>query len=379
MKKFGVGIIGCGAMFGVHAFPLHTIPNVEVKAVCDIKPSAREAASRLFQCDTYEDYKEMLKRDDIDVVHVMTPHYLHAPMVIDAANAGKHVLCEKPMSINMEDAKAEIEAGRCNHVTIGVISQNRYNSASVAIKEALENGSLGKVVGERILLAWFKPNEYYKNSDWHGTWDKEGGSLIIDQAIHILDLARWFVNDEIVSVEASIGNRNHPVIETEDTAEGLIKYRNGVQSVFYATNNYTYNSPVMVEIHCEKGTALMEFDRASITYRDGKELTVLNNPNDTLDEAAYQAFFNQSSAQSAFQTLSTWGVIGEPVTMPITWKTPRPYWGITHIKQIKNFYESLTAGVKPDITAEEAFKTQEMICAIYESGKTGKTVTLRQS
>ncbi|NUM48363.1 MAG: Gfo/Idh/MocA family oxidoreductase, partial [Anaerolineales bacterium] len=104
MKKFGVGIIGCGAIFGTHAFPLHTIENVEVKAVCDIKPAAREAAGRLFNCDMYEDYRELLQREDIDVVHILTPHYLHAPMVIAAANAGKHVLCEKPMSITREDA-----------------------------------------------------------------------------------------------------------------------------------------------------------------------------------------------------------------------------------------------------------------------------------
>lgn len=376
MKRFGVGIIGCGAIFGVHAYPLHTIENVDVKAVCDIKPAAREAAARLFGCDAYEDYRTMLQRDDIDVVHVLTPHYLHAPMVIDAANSGRHVLTEKPMAITLADAVAEVAAGKRNNVTIGVISQNRYNSASVAIKEALTNGSLGKVVGQRVILCWFKPNEYYQRSDWHGTWDKEGGSLIIDQAIHVLDLARWFVDDEIVSVEASIRNRNHPIIETEDTAEGLIKYRNGVQSVFYATNNYTYNSPVMVETHCERGMALMEFDRAVITYRDGRELSVINNPNDTLDEARYQEFFSQSSAQAARQTLSTWGVFGAPVTIPITWKTPRPYWGVTHIKQIQNFYQSLTDGVEPDITAEVAFKTQEMICAIYESAKTGQPVRL---
>lgn len=376
MKKFGVGIIGCGAIFGVHAFPLHTIENVEVKAVCDIKPAAREAGSRLFSCDSYEDYHEMLERKDIDVIHVLTPHYLHAPMVIDAANAGKHVLSEKPMAIKLEDARAEIEAGKRNHVTIGVISQNRYNSASVAIKAALDSGSLGKVIGQRIILSWFKPDDYYQRSDWHGTWDKEGGSLIIDQAIHVLDLARWFVDSEIVSVQASIDNRNHPAIETEDTAEGLIKYRNGVQSVFFATNNYTYNSPVMVETHCENGMALMEFDRAVITYRDGKELNVINNPNDTLDETAYQAFFNQSSQQSAMKTLSEWGVFGSPVTIPITWKTPRPYWGVTHIKQIQNYYESLAAGVQPDITADETIKTQEMICAIYDSAKTRQTVCL---
>lgn len=376
MKKFGVGIIGCGAIFGVHAFPLHTIENVEVRAVCDVKPPAREAAGRLFDCEAYEDYRDVIARADIDVVHILTPHYLHAPMVIAAADAGKHVLTEKPMSITLEDAYAEIDAGRRNNVTIGVISQNRYNSASVAIKAALDSGSLGQVIGQRILLSWFKPESYYQNSDWHGTWEKEGGSLIIDQAIHVLDLARWFVNDEIDSVQATIDNRNHPAIETEDTAEGLIKYRNGVQSVFYATNNYTYNSPVMVETHCEKGMALMEFDRAVITYRDGKELSVINNPNDTLDEAAYQAFFNQSSAQTAMQTLSKWGVFGSPVTIPITWKTPRPYWGITHIKQIQNYYASLTAGVKPDITVGETIKSHEMICAIYESAKTKKVVQL---
>ena len=376
MKKFRVGIIGCGNIFMMHAYPLHMIENVEIKAVCDIKPQAREMAARLFDCDAYADYQEMLKRDDLDVIHVLTPHYLHAPMVIDAANSGRHVLSEKPMAISVEQARAEIEAGKRNHVTIGVISQNRYNSASVAIKEAIDSGSLGKVYGQRILLAWQKPDSYYANSDWHGTWDQEGGSLMIDQAIHVMDLARWLVNAEIESIQASFGNRNHPSIETEDTAEGLIKYKNGAQSVFFATNNYTYTSPVMIETHCEKGTALLEFDRAQITYSEGREVNVINNPHDTLDENAYQDFFKQSSRQVAMKTLADWGVFGGDAPVPTTWKTPRAYWGVTHIKQIKNYYQSLAAGVQPDITAAEAFKTHEMIMAIYESGRTGKTIEL---
>ena len=372
MKKFRVGVIGCGAIFFMHAYPLHMLENTEIVAVCDIKPGALETAKQLFNCDGYSDYHELIQRDDIDVIHVCTPHYLHAPMVIDAANAGKHVLTEKPMAIDMKGALAEVEAGKRNQVTIGVISQNRYNSASVAIKEAITNGSLGKIIGQRILLSWFKPESYYQASDWHGTWDKEGGSLMIDQAIHVMDLARWFIDDEIVSVQASIGNRNHPAIETEDTAEGLIKYRNGVHTVFYATNNYTLNAPVMVETHCENGTALMEFDRAVITYQTGKEITVINDPTATLDEADYQDFFNESSSQRAMKTLTEWGVVG----IPPTWKTPRAYWGVTHIKQIKNYYDSLAAGVQPDITAEEALKTSELIYAIYDSGKTHKEIKL---
>lgn len=372
MRKFRVGIIGCGNIFFVHAYPLHVLENTEIVAVCDVKPSALKTAQTLFNCDGYADYHEMLRRDDIDVIHVLTPHYLHPQMVIDAVNAGKNVLTEKPMAIDMQSARAEIEAGKKNNVTIGVISQNRYNSASVAIKEAFTNGSLGKILGQRILLSWYKPESYYLNSDWHGTWDKEGGSLMIDQAIHVMDLARWFIDDEIATIQASIGNRNHPKIETEDTAEGLITYKNGIQSVFYATNNYSYNSPVMVETHCENGTALMEFDKAVITYYNGRETVVYNNPNDNLNEEDYQKFFNESSTQMAIKTLTEWGVVG----LPVTWKTPRAYWGVTHIKQIKNYYDSLAKGVQPDVTAEEALKSTEMILAIYEAARQQKTIKL---
>lgn len=365
-----VGLIGCGAIFFMHAYPLHLLENAEIKAVCDIKPAALQTAAALFNCDAYTDWREMLKREDLDVIHVLTPHYLHAQMVIEAANAGKHVLTEKPMAINVEDARAIVEAGKRNGVTIGVISQNRYNSASVAIKKALTEGSLGKVLGQRIILSWNKPASYYKNSDWHGTWDKEGGSLLIDQSIHVMDLARWFVDDEIDNIQATIGNRAHPEIETEDTAEGLITYRSGVQSVFFATNNFTYNAPVVVETVCEKGTALMEFDRAVITYVDGKELTVVNDPTDSLNESDFSAFFNQSTAQMAMERLQDWGV----TMFPTTWKSPRGYWGVTHNKQINNFYASLDAGKQPDITAEIALKSTEMILAIYQSAKEHRTI-----
>ena len=375
MKTYGVGIIGCGAIFGMHAFPLHLLPNAQVKAVCDIKPEARQTAAALLGCEAYEDYRQLLGRDDIDVVHILTPHYLHASMAIDAMNAGKHVLTEKPMAINMEDARAMLEAAQRNGVTLGVISQNRYNSASVAVKAALADGSLGKIVGQRIILSWTKPGEYYKRSDWHGTWDKEGGSLMIDQAIHVMDLARWFVDEPIESIEATIANRNHPEIETEDTAEGLITYSNGLKSVFFATNNFSYNAPVVVETHCEHGTALLEFNKAVITYKNGRELTVVDDPTVTLNESDFQAFFNESTGQAAMRTLNEWGVL----LIPVTWKAPRGYWGVSHKQQIDNFYASLASGVQPDITGEEAIKSLEMILAIYRSSREQRTVHLEQS
>jgi predicted dehydrogenase len=127
-------------------------------------------------------------------------------------------------------------------------------------------------------------------------------------------------------------------------------------------------------MQCQNGTALMEFDKAVITYKNGRELTVVNDPTVTLNEADFKAFFDKETSQMAAEILGEWGVIA----IPVTWKAPRGYWGVTHDKQIANFYHSLAAGVQPDITADEAIKTQELICAIYQSGKEGRTILLNQ-
>lgn len=340
MKKYKVGIVGCGNIFPMHALPVSRLENAELAAVCDIKKDRAEKASKDLNCRYYIDYKEMIDKEDIDVVHICTPHYMHAPIAIYAANAKKHVLTEKPMSISIEDAEAMIKAAKDNNVTLGVIFQNRYNPGSVLIKETLDSGALGNIRSGRLIVTWDRSDEYYSKSDWKGTWDKEGGGVVIDQAIHTMDLMRWFVNSEIDYIEANIGNRAHEKIEVEDVAEGVIKYKSGVVTGFFTINYYTYDAPVEIELHCEKGVVKMIGDRASIKFYDGRELIAENNPNETFDYGN--------------------GVKG--------------YWGISHVKQIKNFYECLENGLTPDVSGEEAYKTQKMICDIYESGKTGKRI-----
>lgn len=370
MKIMKVGIIGCGGIFSQHAFPLHLNSNTEVVAVCDNKPAPLADAKALFNYDGYSDYHELLKRDDIDVIHVLTPHNLHAPMVIDAANAGKHVLTEKPMSIGLDEAKKMLEAGKRNGITIGVISQNRYNACSQAVKKAVVSGSLGKVISQRVILTFGKPESYYKASDWRGTWEQEGGALLIDQSVHQLDLARWIADGLVSSVDASLTNRRHPYIKTEDTAEGLVEYHNGASMVFYATNNLKFDAPPLVETYCEKGIASLGMNDATITYTDGTENLVVNNPMDGYDEAEFIAFFKKTPFEMAMKILKQWGIVGSP----ITWKGSHGFFGLSHIKQINNFYESLAAGVRPDIDAEEAIKSQAMMWGIYESAKTQTTI-----
>jgi UDP-N-acetyl-2-amino-2-deoxyglucuronate dehydrogenase len=335
MKIFKVAIIGCGNIFPMHAESVKALENAKVVAVCDVKEARVKEKAQQYGCNFYMDYKEMLSKEKIDVLHICLPHYLHAEVAIYAANLGKHVLTEKPMSIKLEDAEAMIKAAKDNKVTLGVIFQNRYNPGSRLIKNTLESGELGKILSGKLEVTWNRSDEYYSHSDWKGTWDMEGGGVIIDQAIHTMDLMRWFVDSDIEYIDANISNRAHEIIEVEDSAEGVIKYKNGVVTAFHAINYYTYDSPVEIELHCEKGIATMVGDRAHVKLKDGREFIADNNTSET---------FNYGNGAKG-------------------------YWGVSHTKQIKNYYSSISAGLQPDITGEEAIKTQKMICSIYESGK----------
>lgn len=340
MKKFKVAIIGCGNIFAMHAQSIKEIKNTEIVALCDIKEErAKEKASQ-YNCNYYVDYKEMFEKEEIDVIHICLPHYLHPEVSIYASKLGKHVLTEKPMSIAIEDGEKMVKAAKDNNVTLGVIFQNRYNPGSILIKETLESGVLGRVKSGKSEVTWDRSDEYYTKSDWKGTWEKEGGGVIIDQAIHTMDLMRWFIDDEIDYINANISNRTHEIIEVEDSAEGVIKYKNGILTAFHAINYYTYDAPVKIEIHCENGLINMIGDKAHIKFNDGRELIADNDPNETFDYG----------------------------------NGAKGYWGTSHKKQINNFYNSLERGVQPHITGEEALKTQKMICGIYNSGKKGISI-----
>lgn len=335
MKKYRVGIIGCGNIFPMHAQPIVERRDVELVAVCDNKKIRAQEKAIQLGCKAYTDYHDMFKKEALDVIHICLPHHLHAPVAIEAAKHGIHILTEKPMSIDYADAVEMVETARKNDVILGVIFQNRYNPGSQLIKNMLENGELGAIKSGKLSVTWDRSDAYYQNSDWKGTWEMEGGGVIIDQAIHTMDLMRWFVNSELRYVDASISNRAHEMIEVEDAAEGVIAYQNGVITAFHAINYYSYDAPVEIELHCELGIAKMLADKATVKLIDGREFIADNNPLET---------FRYDS-----------GVKG--------------YWGVSHVKQINNFYDTLFGNDQLDISGEEALKTQEMIAAVYESGR----------
>ncbi|MDD4953491.1 MAG: Gfo/Idh/MocA family oxidoreductase [Candidatus Omnitrophica bacterium] len=333
--KFRVGIIGCGNIFPMHAQSLSNTAGVELAAVCDIKPARARLAAKKYHCRAYLDYKEMFRKEKLDAVHILTPHHLHPPMAIAALNNKINALSEKPICIDPADGAKMIRAAKNNNVRLASISQNRYNPGSQLVKKNISSGKLGKIKAAKLILTYCKPDSYYKKSDWKGRLATEGGGVLIDQAIHFVDVLAWLVNDEVEYVEANTERRNHKFIEVEDLAEGVIKFRKGALVSFYLMNFYSYDADPEIEIDCQKARVKIVKDSARIGFYSGGALEAKPYPNEYIDYG------------------DGW----------------RDYWGYCHWIQIKDFYQALKEGRQPPVSPGEAIKTQEIVWNIYKSAR----------
>ena len=232
LTKIRVGVIGCGRVSVMHLGSIALLPEAELIACCDIKKDRAEAAAKKYGVKAYTSYEEMLNTEKLDAVHLCLPHYLHCKVACYAFEKGVNVLTEKPMDIDLQTAENAVKTAEEKGVLFGVVSQCRYNNSAQLVKRAVESGKLGKIISARSILTWTRPDEYYAESDWKGIWDKEGGGVVIDQAIHSIDLVNWLVDSEMESVSCSMANRGHKIVDVEDSAEGLITYKSGVRYGF---------------------------------------------------------------------------------------------------------------------------------------------------
>ncbi len=332
MDKFKVAIIGCGRISRMYKQSFKSLSSeVSVKYAVDTKRERAEQFAEEFKgCQVETDYRNCFQ-DDLDVVHIATPHYLHAEMAINAMNNGINVLTEKPISIELEKADEMIETAENNSVKLGVIFQTRYVKGCLELKELIKKGKLGKITAARSYLSWWRTDDYYDKSDWKGTWDKEGGGVLIDQAIHSIDRVQWLVGDDIDWIKGSMDNRAHEKVDVEDVAEGFIKFKNGCLYQLYACNCYSYNAPIEIEITGEKGKVGLKKDLAWVDL-DGKEYYEIKDQNDGLSS-------------------------GED------------YWGSSHSKQIKDFYDSIRNDSPVYINGREGKKSLQIVHGIYESSE----------
>lgn len=331
MKKLRVAVIGCGRISLMHLTPANMLEESELVACCDIKEDRANKVAEKYGIKAYTDYRKMIDNENLDAVHICLPHYLHTKVACYAFEHNVNVLSEKPMDIDYASAENAVKLAKEKNVLYGVIFQCRYNNAPQFVKKTLASGKLGKIISARSTLSWNRSDDYYSSSDWKGTWDKEGGGVVIDQAIHSIDLVNWLVDSEVASVSVGMANRGHQKVIVEDSAEGLITYQNGVKYGFWCMNNYGCDEPIEIRLYCENGKVILTYDDAYIDYKDG-----------THEEAHKNAVTYQCGGKD--------------------------YWGTTHIIQIQQFYRSCLGLETLEISGEEALKIHKLICDIYDKG-----------
>ena len=242
-KIYRVAVVGCGVISANHISAILECEGVEIAALCDVKLERAESRCAEFGLNSkiYADYYEMLNAEKLDAVHIATPHYLHAEMAIKALDLGINVFLEKPMCINHEQIKALLDAEKRSTAKICVCFQNRYNAATLKAREIAEAD--GGVVTAYGAVFWERDKAYYTESGWRGAYATEGGGVMINQAIHTIDVLCYFLGKPETLIATKAKHHLKDVIEVEDTCEGIINFDTGKCGNFYATTSFhTFDS-----------------------------------------------------------------------------------------------------------------------------------------
>ncbi|MEL6821182.1 MAG: Gfo/Idh/MocA family oxidoreductase [Calditrichota bacterium] len=251
-KSVTFGVAGCGNIGRRHVHLLNTLESTNLAGIYEVVDSRGKEYSESYNCRLYDTYQQMLDDKSVQVVSICTPHGLHAEMSIQASEAGKHVLVEKPMALSVEDCNKMIDAARQNDVRLLVVKQNRFNVPIGLTREALVSGKLGKIYMVECNVMWNRNQEYYTDSNWRGKRDLEGGALYT-QVSHFIDLLIWWFGN-ITKAHTHLSTRNHD-IEIEDCGHSMLEFDSGVTGVLnWTTCVYNKNYEGSITIIGEKGT-----------------------------------------------------------------------------------------------------------------------------
>lgn len=224
-----VAIIGTGGISPNHIKAYKQFPDrCKIIALVDIFPEkAQEKKERfnLIGAEVFDDYKKILNRDDIDIIDICTPPYMHAEIAVNSMNAGKHVLLEKPMAASLEECDRILAAADRSGKIISVVAQNRFRTGYMKLKKTLESGLAGDIVHAQADSFWWRGHSYY-DLWWRGTWEKEGGGCTLNHAIHHIDMLLWMMGMP-EKVQAVMSNTSHDNAEVEDLSIAILKYKNG--------------------------------------------------------------------------------------------------------------------------------------------------------
>lgn len=325
-----VGIVGIGAIAPLHIRALQNCGQ-DIVVLCDVEIDKCNKANEKFglKAKVYSDFNKMLDSESLDVVHICTPHYLHAEMICTALGKNINVLCEKPLAINEQQLSQIEDAVKSSSAQLGICFQNRYNESVLYIKEFFKDKSITSAYAN---LTWCRDERYYASGAWRGTWAQEGGGVMINQAIHSLDILQLLCGMP-QDVLAHISNNSlRDKIEVEDTAFGLFSLKNGGNFIVYATNAAKCSFPIYMSFKSEKDTIELSGDNLIV---NGKFVTKENG-------------------------------------LPLFEKVE---WGSGHATLIKSYYDCLQKGKKFPIDFYEAQNSIRLVLKMYESN--GRKINIK--
>lgn len=339
--KVGFGIIGAGMISSFHAKSLQRLSNCYLVGVYDSYAPAAEKLAKEYGARAYSKLDEFLADQEIQAVTIAVPSGAHAEVAIPAAEAGKHIMCEKPLEITLDKVDAIIAACDANNVLLSPVFQSRFSKPVQLVKKAMQAGRFGRMVLASAQMRWYRNTAYYSGSSWRGTWDMDGGGALMNQAIHTIDLL-IYVNGAPKEVFAFSGTLTHS-IEVEDNLCAVVKYRNGSFGTIEVSTSCAPGFPRRLEFSGSAGTVAFEEDKIT-RWEFAKPLPE--------DEVITNELFGTASAAggSAPMNISSAG----------------------HAQQIEDLADSILTGRKPFLDGREGRRAIELICGIYESARTGK-------
>ncbi len=348
---FGFGIVGCGMIADFHAKAIEGMKGGHLACVFSRSKTNANRVAKAFRCASYQDYKAFLAHPGLDIVAIATPSGAHLEPVLQAAKAGKHIVCEKPLEVTLERVDRMIRACDETGVMLAGIFPRRFNEATIAFKKAVDTGRLGKVTLADAYVKWYRTQKYYDSGDWRGTWLLDGGGALMNQSIHTIDLL-YYLAGGVDSVCAYADRTIHEDIETEDNAVAIVKFKSGALGVIEGSTSCFSPTGHPAEVHmCGAEGSIFMRDN-TFTVWDFKR----KKPADKKIKQKFQTEIGEAGAGAA-----------DPSAIDF----------IGHQKNFENVVHSLKTGKKPLVDGQEARKSIEIILAIYRSAlKGGKPVKL---
>jgi UDP-N-acetyl-2-amino-2-deoxyglucuronate dehydrogenase len=343
----GFGIIGCGMISNFHANAIADVRGAKLVACCDTFPASADRLAAATGCTAYHDLDAMLANPEVDVVTICSPSGAHMEPAVRAAQAGKHVIVEKPLEITLKRCDQIIAACEKAGVLLGTIFPSRFHESSQLIKKAIDQGRFGKLTLADSYVKWFREQKYYDSGAWRGTWKLDGGGALMNQAIHSVDLLSWFMGP-VAEIRAFTATLAHERIEVEDVAVASLRFENGALGTIEASTAVFGGYFKKIEIHGSEGSAVLEEEDIR-TWKFAKM------------SARDKALLERMAGKT-----QTGGGAADPAAIG--------HHG--HAALFRDFLQAMKTGGQPAINGPEARRSVEIILAIYKAAETGRTVSL---